>query len=90
MPAMPVTRCICANRSFVQLQQLARQHALRLDQLADRTGATRGCGLCMPYVQRMLETGRCSFDADEAVGCARLPASPALSTFAQQRMKGSG
>lgn len=56
---MGVNRCVCHNVSFADLIALSRREGLSLQQLAERTGATTGCGSCGPYVRIALATGRC-------------------------------
>lgn len=58
---MSVTRCICHDRSFDELKQLAASESLTLEQLKNRTGCCTGCGMCEPYVRLMLATGRTAF-----------------------------
>jgi bacterioferritin-associated ferredoxin len=57
-----VDRCICFSKSFSELKSLAQQHGAR-DVAALQTVAEFGlrCGLCKPYVQRMLSTGQTDF-----------------------------
>lgn len=57
-----VTHCICANLSFADLLRLAREHGWGFEELTQHTGATRGCGMCLPYVAKMLQTGQTSFE----------------------------
>jgi bacterioferritin-associated ferredoxin len=56
-----VDRCICADISFADLVRLARDEGLSLDGLAARTGCTKGCRLCEPYVRLALATGSMAF-----------------------------
>ena len=58
---MQVDRCICGGVSFAELVRLAREEGLSLERLAARTGCTKGCGLCEPYVRLALATGKTSF-----------------------------
>jgi len=58
---MNIDHCVCINRSFRELGETARREGLSLDQLAECTGATEGCGMCRPYVRRMLRTGQTVF-----------------------------
>ena len=57
MPPVEVTRCLCRGTTFAQLLPLARNGAWDLDELMRRTGCGAGCGLCRPYLRRMLATG---------------------------------
>ncbi len=54
---MRVSRCVCRNLSFATLLADARAGGLTLDQLVDSTGCGTGCGLCLPYILRVLRTG---------------------------------
>lgn len=56
-----VDRCICYDVSFAELRAIASKLDADLDTLSARTGCCTGCGMCKPYVQLMLETGRTSF-----------------------------
>jgi len=55
--AMHVDRCVCFDVSFDRLKRHARETGTDLAGLQERFGCGRGCGLCVPYIQRMLETG---------------------------------
>ncbi len=59
---MLINRCVCANRTFASLVDQARQDGLTLTQLTDQTCASRGCGMCAPYLRRALRTGQTEFD----------------------------
>lgn len=54
---MAVTRCICANMTFADLLDIARASGCAIDELQRRTGCGEGCGTCLPYILRTLETG---------------------------------
>ncbi|MDE2573608.1 MAG: (2Fe-2S)-binding protein [bacterium] len=57
-----VTHCVCAGISFADLLRLARERGWDLQELARETRVTRNCGLCLPYVVRMLRTGETAFE----------------------------
>jgi len=57
-----IDRCICTGRTFDDLLAEARSRGWSLPQLAEHTGATRGCGLCGPYLRRACRTGELTFD----------------------------
>lgn len=63
---MPVDRCVCFDITFAELRDAAQRDSLDFEQLRQRFGCGRGCSLCVPYVKLMLETGRTSFQVDEA------------------------
>lgn len=58
MPLGVVDRCVCHNITFRELKQIADQTGATLADLARRTGCTTSCGLCRPYIQVVLATGR--------------------------------
>jgi hypothetical protein len=77
---MLIDRCICAGRTFAELLELSKSRGWDLQQLACETGATRGCGLCKPYLIRSLATDETLFT--ELLPCddkndAACPTSPA-------------
>ena len=59
--ASVVSMCVCANLTFADLIRLARERGWDMEELAKRTGATRGCGLCRRYVADALASGESSF-----------------------------
>lgn len=58
---MQVTRCICQKITFDQLKAHVDQSGVGLEELQQETGCGLICGLCTPYISRMLETGETSF-----------------------------
>ncbi len=61
MPEVEVTRCLCRDTPFARLLPLARAGGWDLATLIRETGCGAGCGLCRPYLRRMLETGETVF-----------------------------
>ncbi len=58
----PVRSCICYPHSFQELKALAEANGWKT--VADITAAVGcggGCGLCRPYLARMLATGETAF-----------------------------
>lgn len=64
-----VTRCVCFNQHFSQLQKIARKHkATTIEELQQHVRFGLNCRRCHPYVKLMLSTGRTAFEvipADE-------------------------
>jgi bacterioferritin-associated ferredoxin len=56
-----VSRCICRNVSFAELLPRARAASWSLAELIRETGCGGQCGLCRPYLRRMLATGETEF-----------------------------
>jgi bacterioferritin-associated ferredoxin len=57
---MPVDRCVCRKIAFSELLQLAQEIGSDFDALARQTQCGSACGMCVPYIQLMLRTGRTS------------------------------
>ena len=53
--------CVCRRVPFAVLLPLARAEGWGLEELAAATGCGAGCGLCRPYLRRMLITGETEF-----------------------------
>jgi bacterioferritin-associated ferredoxin len=56
-----VDRCICRDMAFKDLLRRARPAGWSLIDLMGETGAGAQCGLCRPYLRRMLQTGETEF-----------------------------
>ena len=56
-----VSRCICMRMPFDQLLPLARAGGWDLADVMRETGCGAQCGLCRPYLRRMLRTGQTAF-----------------------------
>jgi bacterioferritin-associated ferredoxin len=56
-----VSRCICRSLAFSELLPRARAARWSLEDLMSETGAGAECGLCRPYLRRMLRTGETAF-----------------------------
>ena len=61
MPGLSVTQCICRRVSFAQLLTRAREQGWTLGDMMRETGCGDQCGLCRPYLRRMLTTGETTF-----------------------------
>ena len=61
-PSKPIVRCVCGDTTFEELKRLETMEEI------ERSGCGVSCGLCRPYLERMLETGETAFDADQALG----------------------
>ena len=57
-----VDRCVCFDRSFVDLLAVARREGVTtLEELQEATDFGLACRICNPYVRRMLRTGETTF-----------------------------
>ena len=61
MPSLNITTCVCRRMPFEQLLPLARAQGWDLSALIRETGCGDQCGLCRPYLRRMLESGEVVF-----------------------------
>jgi bacterioferritin-associated ferredoxin len=61
MSKISVTQCLCRRMLFARLLPMARQEGWVLEDLIRETGCGGQCGLCRPYLRRMLETGETTF-----------------------------
>ncbi len=58
----PVRACMCTSLTFRVILGVARDRGYtKVEQLTELLGCGGSCGLCMPYLQRMLETGETEF-----------------------------
>ena len=56
-----ITMCVCQRMPFAGLLPLAREGNWDLADIMRETQCGAGCGLCRPYLRRMLETGETVF-----------------------------
>ena len=61
MAVVLITMCVCRQMPFARILPLARAGGWDLDAIAQATGCGAGCGLCRPYLRRMLATGETEF-----------------------------
>lgn len=58
-----VSKCICHDRTFKQILDYARDNGhTRIAELQDDHYCCCGCGLCIPYIELMFETGETGFE----------------------------
>ncbi len=58
---MRIVRCECRHQPFDRLLPMARADDWDLVTLIRETGCGAQCGLCRPYLRRMLATGETVF-----------------------------
>ena len=58
---LEIGRCVCRRFPFADLLPLAREHGWTLEDVMRETGCGDQCGLCRPYIRRMLATGETVF-----------------------------
>lgn len=59
--SLSINLCVCRNVRFSDLLIQARANQWTLEDIMRNTGCGAGCGLCRPYLRRMLETGESTF-----------------------------
>lgn len=74
---MHVDRCVCFNITFARLLQHVEEHGGRdvvtFEQLQSRYQCGRGCGLCVPYIRKMLQSGETEFPLEPPTKAQSLP-----------------
>jgi len=61
MAGLRISHCLCRQRAFANLLSAARAARWDLEALVAATGCGGQCGLCLPYLRRMLHTGETVF-----------------------------
>jgi len=56
-----IDRCTCFDLRFSDLKKKLEERPATMDQIARRYGCGSCCGICRPYIERMLETGETVF-----------------------------
>ena len=58
----PVRACMCHPHTFAELKTLAHTCGwTSVEDITRSVGCGGGCGLCRPYLARMLQTGETAF-----------------------------
>lgn len=61
MSSVLIDRCVCEDKPFARLLEIARREGLTLPALAEREGCGTHCGWCVAYLRRGLRTGETVF-----------------------------
>lgn len=57
-----IDRCLCFQQPFHTLKNVAQQNQCKnIQDLAKHAEFGKKCGLCLPYIERMLRTGETIF-----------------------------
>lgn len=56
-----IDRCVCFDLRFSDLKRRVDERPATMSDIARRYGCGSCCGLCRPYIERMLETGETVF-----------------------------
>ena len=58
-----VDRCLCFNKKFSQIKEIVDKNNIRdITELKKYVLFGDNCRLCLPYVERMLKTGKTEFE----------------------------
>lgn len=58
-----VTKCICFDTTFEEMKEIMVANNIRtIDELRKIKTVASNCRLCVPYIERMIETGETSFE----------------------------
>lgn len=58
-----VSKCICHARDFSDIKEYAEEMGLSsVKELQAKQFCSCGCGLCIPYLELMFETGETEFE----------------------------
>ncbi|MBK8552330.1 MAG: hypothetical protein IPL53_15185 [Ignavibacteria bacterium] len=57
-----VTKCICYDTTFEEMKRIMKERKIKtLDELKDVKIVADNCRLCVPYINKMIETGETKF-----------------------------
>lgn len=63
MSKYKVSKCICHDRSFKEILDYARDNQYKeIDTLQEDDYCSCNCGMCVPYIELMFETGETEFE----------------------------
>ena len=82
---MRVDRCVCFNVSFERVREVALVCNGDLMQVHRATGCGARCGLCIPYIRVVIQTGQVSLPVMTADDFRRMGIPPASVARAESR-----
>lgn len=63
MSSYLVDSCICHSKKFSSIKKFAEEEGFTtVEELQAKDFCSCGCGLCIPYIEMMFETGETSFE----------------------------
>ncbi len=63
MSQFKVSRCICHKRDFTEIKEYAEENGYgSVEELQSDKFCSCSCGLCIPYIELMFETGETKFE----------------------------
>lgn len=70
---MCVNRCVCFDVTFERLKRHIDTHGGGFDEIQRAFQCGKGCGLCIPYIRRMIHTGETSMPIMQTDDTERTP-----------------
>jgi len=62
---MAINRCICSNIYFTEIKEIAdKRELISVVDLQNEGICSKNCQLCVPYIEKMFETGKTEFEYD--------------------------
>jgi len=63
MPKYTIKRCVCSRIEFTELKRIAQEDDINtVEAFKQKKIAAHSCGLCIPYIREMLNTGQTAFE----------------------------
>lgn len=60
-----IDRCICFNISFQEIKEKIESENINIEEAKRSIPCCTRCRLCRPYLSKIVESGRVSFDVGE-------------------------
>jgi len=58
-----VTKCVCYDTTFEEMKEIMQKNNLTtVDELREIKPVALNCKLCLPYINKMIETGETRFE----------------------------
>lgn len=58
-----VLKCICFDTTFEEMKEIMKKNKLNsIEELRDIKQIADNCKLCLPYIEKMIETGQTEFE----------------------------
>ncbi|HBX65854.1 MAG: hypothetical protein CL670_13845 [Balneola sp.] len=63
MSSFLVSKCICHKKNFNEVKEYAEANGYsKIEELQSDNFCSNSCGLCIPYIELMFETGETEFE----------------------------
>jgi bacterioferritin-associated ferredoxin len=62
MNRLTVKKCVCHKRTFEEIKELSEiENLTTAEELIEAKYCATSCGICRPYIEKMLRTGETAF-----------------------------